>query len=307
MKNLRNKLTSIAGLFFSTMLFVSCQKEALVPTTIEDYNASTTNIAPYSSMNTTSASTLPATTTAPAFNLSLNWNNYPNGLYTYQNAVTDFKNVIFWEGQSRTKIYGSKMYATLLKNSLAGQGGVIANMDVPDASEYQMTFDMMFDQNFDFSWGGKVGFGFMIGNGYSGGANATDGNGASIRLMWNKTTSAGRTFLKPYMYHKDQPGTWGDDKGKSFPATGSIAKGVWYKVQMYVKSNTGSNSNGHVRILINGVTLIDQPMRWTTNDSKRLINKISFETFRGGAETYWQSPTDGYIYFDNLNVQALAN
>ena len=47
---------------------------------------------------------------------------------------------------------------------------------------------------------------------------------------------------------------------------------------MYVKSNTGNNANGHVQIKINGETVIDQSIRWTTNDSKRLINNLSFHT-----------------------------
>jgi hypothetical protein len=47
---------------------------------------------------------------------------------------------------------------------------------------------------------------------------------------------------------------------------------------MYIKSNTGSNTDGHVQIKINDETMIDQDMRWTTNDSKRFINRMSFDT-----------------------------
>ncbi len=47
---------------------------------------------------------------------------------------------------------------------------------------------------------------------------------------------------------------------------------------MYIKSNTGNNTDGHVQMKINGATLIDQDMRWTTNDSKRFINNLSFHT-----------------------------
>lgn len=48
---------------------------------------------------------------------------------------------------------------------------------------------------------------------------------------------------------------------------------------MYVKSNTGSNADGRVQLKINGETVIDQNIRWTTNDSKRFINNLSFHTF----------------------------
>jgi hypothetical protein len=60
--------------------------------------------------------------------------------------------------------------------------------------------------------------------------------------------------------------------------SGSIEKGKWYKVHMYVKSNTSNNANGHVQLKINGEAVIDQSIRWTTNDSKRLINNLSFHT-----------------------------
>lgn len=75
---------------------------------------------------------------------------------------------------------------------------------------------------------------------------------------------------------------------------------------MYVKSNTGSNQNGWVQIKINDTPLLDQAIRWTTNDSQRLINKLSFNTFRGGNGTQWESPNTDYIYFDNLVVNKIA-
>ena len=47
---------------------------------------------------------------------------------------------------------------------------------------------------------------------------------------------------------------------------------------MDIKSNTGSNYDGHAQIKINDQVVIDQDMRWTTNDSKRFINNLSFHT-----------------------------
>ena len=60
--------------------------------------------------------------------------------------------------------------------------------------------------------------------------------------------------------------------------SGSIEKTKLYRVHLYVKSNTGTNANGHVQIKINGTTLIDQSIRWTINDSERLINNLSSHT-----------------------------
>ncbi|WP_207896564.1 polysaccharide lyase, partial [Flaviaesturariibacter flavus] len=148
-------------------------------------------------------------------------------------------------------------------------------------------------------------FGLLVGDGNTGGDPGWDGLGGSIRLGWEKN-AAGNIVLRPDVYYKDQPGSFGNNFGKQFPATGSLQKGTWYKVTMVVKSNTGSNTDGSVQLLINGTTVLDQAIRWTTNDAKRLVNTICFETFRGGAETYWQSSTNGDIYFDNLKLVQLA-
>ncbi|RYY84991.1 MAG: hypothetical protein EOO15_18090 [Chitinophagaceae bacterium] len=195
---------------------------------------------------------------------------------------------------------------TMMANSLTS-GGVLSRTNVTPGSEYELSFAMQFGTNFDFSWGGKVGYGFFIGEGNTGGDAAWDGNGGSVRLMWEKKTSTSPVVLIPYVYYKDQPGTYGHDFGKKFPTNGTaIQKGVWYNVKMYVKSNTGSNTNGRVRVEINGTTILDQAIRWTTNDLKRLVNTVCFETFRGGGESYWQSSTNGDIYFDNVSVKQLA-
>ena len=74
---------------------------------------------------------------------------------------------------------------------------------------------------------------------------------------------------------------------------------------MYIKSNTGSSTNGHAQILINGTPILDTDIRWTTNDSKRLIKELTFHTFRGGSQDYWKTSTQDYIYYDNLVVNKI--
>jgi hypothetical protein len=243
--------------------------------------------------------------TPPVESIADRWKNRPNGPYTFAQAIEDFKNTISGWESSRMHIVDGKLQTTLLKNIVGPAGGLVSWINVEDSDEYELSFDMKFDENFDFSQGGKVGFGFLIGEGNTGGVSGASGNGGSVRLMWYKNNASSPVILRPYVYHKDQPSQYGDDFGKVFPASGNLQKGTWYKVKMYVKSNTDSNTDGHVRITIDGNTLIDQAIRFTTNDAKRLINRITFETFRGGAESSWQSHTDGYIYFDNVSWKAL--
>jgi len=237
---------------------------------------------------------------------SANWDDYTHGqTYTRSMAESDFGNVSSWVN-SRAMISNDDLRITLLKNALSGAGGVIANIDVSDGSAYEMDYDIRFHSQFDWSRGGKVGFGFSVGDGNTGGDPGWDGNGGSLRLMWYRT-DAGRVFFQPYIYYRDQPGKYGDTFGKSYPATGSINRGQTYHVHMYIKSNTGSNTNGHVQIVIDGTVVLDRDIRWTTNDSKRLIRNVTFHTFRGGSQSYWESSTDGYIYYDNLWVHKISN
>jgi hypothetical protein len=235
---------------------------------------------------------------------SVNWNNYADGVYTSSQAAADFGNISGWN-DTRTWISGGTSRIKLLANALSGAGGVIANIDISDGSAYELDYDVRFHSQFDFSRGGKIGFGFLVGDGNTGGDPGWDGNGGSLRLMWYQT-DAGRVFFQPYVYYKDQPGEYGDSFGKSYPSSGSLSKGVWYHVHVYIKSNTGSNTDGRAQIIINGTTVLNQAIRWTTNDSKRLIRNLSWHTFRGGSQTYWQSSTDGYIYYDNLSVHKIS-
>ena len=242
---------------------------------------------------------------------SVNWNSHPaNATYTSTQATSDFGNVTGWNN-SRAYIStggqsGNGARVTLLPNALSGAGGMITDVDISDGTEYEMDYDVKFHSQFTWSRGGKVGFGFKIGDGNTGCDPATDGNGGSLRLMWYSPNSdPNRVFFQPYVYHRDQAGTCGDTYTTRYPSSGALQKGVWYHVHMYIKSNTGSSTNGRAQILINGTPILDVSIRWTTNDAKRLIRNLTFHTFRGGSDSYWQASTTDYIYYDNLVVNKI--
>ncbi|RZJ92738.1 MAG: hypothetical protein EOO20_00515 [Chryseobacterium sp.] len=227
----------------------------------------------------------------------------PDGIYSYAAASGDFgmANLTGWN-ESRAYISGGWARATLAPNAVSN--GLIAGADISDGSAYEATFKVRFHSQFDWSRGGKVGFGFLIGEGNTGCDIPTDGNGGSLRLMWYNTGS--RVFFQPYVYHRDMAGPCGDTFGKSYPSTGSIQKGSSYTVHLYAKSNTGSSKNGWVQVLINGTSVLDQSIRWTTNDAQRLINRLSFHNFRGGKDVaVWGSSQTSYIYFDDLVVNKI--
>jgi hypothetical protein len=236
----------------------------------------------------------------------INWDSHAHDAYTLEEAVSDFGNIRY--GWQEEKLFNSSgtCRIKLLKNLLSADCGVVSKIAVVPGSEYELQFDVKFHSAFDWSRGGKVGFGFSIGDSFSGCNPAWSGDGGTFRVIWSKDNS-GDVHFQPYVYYKDQPDSCGNKFGKKYPATGSLVRGHWYTVKLYVKSNTGAQTNGRIKLTIDDTTVLNQSIRWTTNDNKRLINSIYLSTFRGGSEPNWQSNTDGYIYFDNLSWSKLAD
>ena len=248
---------------------------------------------------------------------NIDWNNKTNGAtYTSSQANGDFGNVSGWNDSrayttnGKDGTVGSRV--TLLPGQLSGAGGLVANSVIQAGAAYEMDYDVKFHSQFNWSRGGKIGFGFGIGEHNTGGDAAWDGNGGTLRLMWySPDSNSGRVYFQPYLYYKDMNGgpssgnNFGDTFGKTYPTTGALVKGQWYHVHLYIKSNTGSNTDGHVQIVIDGNIILDQNIRWTTNDSKRMIDQLTFHTFRGGSQSYWTANTTDYIYYDNLKVHRI--
>jgi hypothetical protein len=270
---------------------ISCKKEVVG-------SIDTEPAAPVPVTNAMSAATTPNTRLNSSW--SLNWNNYADGIYTGANASTDFGNASGWT-DPRAWISAGTLRVRLQPKALSSDCGIVSNIEVVPGAAYEVDYYVRFHSQFDWGRGGKLGFGFLVGNGNTGGIPAWDGNGGSMRLIWYQT-STGRVVFQPYLYYKDQPGQFGDNLDASYPASGTLEKAKWYHVQMYIKSNTGSETNGRARIVINGTVLLDKYIRWTTNDSKRLVRSISFHTFRGGNTPDFESSSLGYIYYDNLKV-----
>jgi len=231
----------------------------------------------------------------------------PDGTYTKAQAESDLGVPITMTWQN-TDIYNNQVRVRIPANSLSK--GNIVNIDVADGTEYEISFKVRFGPNFDWSRGGKVGFGLHIGNGYTGCNKADSGLGGTARLMWYNPTGTKTnhvttgTYFRPYVYYKDMPDDCGNDFGKR---SKELKTDTWYTVKIKVKSNTGTNTDGFVYYEIDGQTLLSQAIRWTTNDDYRKIKYITFHTFRGGSQEYWEATTDGLIYYDDLVFTRIAN
>lgn len=215
----------------------------------------------------------------PYYTHAVNW-TAPDQLYGFQQANTDFKNCIYFNSYGST-LEDSTLAVTFAPLVVGPSGGTMSKFKLPESLSYSVAFDVKFDKDFYFGAGGKVGFGFLVGPGYTGGE--TGPTGGSVRIMWENS------FLKPYIYHPRQLGTWGDDFGKKAP----IVAGQWYNVKITVTPTT-------IKIEINGAVLLNQAIQF--ND---VVKYLCFENFRGGADSYWQSLKADKVYFDNVVINQL--
>lgn len=210
------------------------------------------------------------------------------------------------EGSTTAKGTAGARTITLQTNTLSCPGGLCTSYGVWSTGVYTVWFQMKFNNGFYWSRGGKCGYGILIGDQNTGGDAAWDGNGGSARFMWycpngSNTAKGSGAYLQPYVYYRDQPGQYGNDFGKKY----YIQEGVTYNCQISVKLNTGSNTDGYVKYYVNGTEILNEKIRWVTNDSKRNVNAVSLHTFRGGSQDYWTAPVTSSIYYPSASWDAL--
>lgn len=235
---------------------------------------------------------------------SVDFDRWPYGRYSSEAASADFGDVSGWDAD-RTIISGGRLRGELEPEKIGGAGGTLARINVVRGTEYEMQYTVNFHSQFQWSRGGKLGWGFGLGNG-AGGCTKADGDGASLRLMWYTDDNA-RTYFRPYLYYAAMPGRCGDSFGLRYPSMEeSLKVSTNYVIYMYVRSNTGHNKDGWAVIKVNGVTLLDTPVQWTDNNAKRSITNLVFHNYRGGSQDYWASDRVGYIYYDNFSVKRFA-
>ncbi len=235
----------------------------------------------------------------------ITFDNYANGIYSSGMAHSDFygTNVSSWK-ESRAEIVDKALRVKLMPGDV--NQGFYPQFDIVDGTSYEVTFDVKFAKGFDWSLGGKLGVGFGIGDVIAGG-NATNGNGGSARIMWNKT-STGKVIFKPYLYYEGMPDQYGTNVVSSafYPQSGSLVEDTWYTIKMRVKSNTDFKANGSIQVKINGLEILNSStINWGDNTggkNKGWIKTLMFQTFRGGQGTDWESKVDSYIIYDNIKV-----
>jgi hypothetical protein len=197
----------------------------------------------------------------------------------------------------------------------AGSGnGMECRLDVTDNAKYELTFDTRFETGFDFAKGGKIGFGFAVGEGVTGGRNTeatVDNLGGSFRVMWR--TANGVSYFHPYVYYKDMSGQFGTDFESS--RYNNLAANTWYRIRLTIKVNTsGTKKDGYgkMEVSANGGTNYTKvweksDIRWSgaTTAASLVVKTFYFSTFRGGSDSTWDGSSAKSIFFDNLSWKTI--
>ena len=167
--------------------------------------------------------------------------------------------------------------------------------------EYTLSYDVKFDEDFQFVKGGKL-------HGLGPDAPITGG-----RAMQPAGWSARVTFkegghVRSYLYCQNKDGRYGTGK---YNQKFRFEKERYYSVSLHVRLNGAADArDGFADIYINGERVIqhDDVQFRAATEQKSLISTFLFSTFHGGNKPRWAprdfrgNYQDVHAYFDNLAV-----
>ena len=162
-----------------------------------------------------------------------------------------------------------------------------------------LSFDVCFDEEFQWTHGGKL-HGLAPKYPVTGGGKRR-AKGWSARMLFKE---AGR--VAAYLYDQDETAKWGIGRATRYPV---FEAGQWHHVVLQVRLNSPGEADGFALIRID-----DREVMRTENVAFRgedgpetRIQNFLFSTFHGGNGPKWTpvrngKPTTVYAYFDNFLV-----
>lgn len=177
--------------------------------------------------------------------------------------------------------------------------------------EAMLKFDVYFDPKFQWVKGGKLGFGFFMGEvGASGGKH--DDDAGSFRVMWRKEGAAEAyvyvpTNVEQLPDYDRLPGlVRNKDYGDSvFRGFASFETGKWMTVCLRAKLNTPGKADGLLSISLDGKSETYKKMNWR-KDSSIQISGIVGASFFGGSGKDWCTPIATYVLHRNIVLQTFV-
>jgi hypothetical protein len=185
---------------------------------------------------------------------------------------------------------------TVHRETAAPLGGTqfYAKLGIAPQDGLRLSYYVRFSENFDFVKGGKLP-GLYGGTGNNGGDIPDGEDGFSTRFMWR---SGGEGEVYAYLPTSREHGT-------------SIGRGdwsfrpqTWYRLEQEVTLNQPGQSNGRLRVWVEGQLVLDRTDLSFRSTEDLKIEGILFSTFFGGSDRTWATPEDVYADFAEFVVTA---
>lgn len=171
-----------------------------------------------------------------------------------------------------------------------------------------VTYELAFDQNFDWVKGGKLpGLrGGLNSTGCSGGNKADGLDCFSSRLMWRKN-GAGEVYAyipTPNNFCSEKDITCNSDFGISIDRGAfGFTNGQWVRVTMIVRLNDPPNvANGYIGLYYNDLQAISQSDLQIRASDAVAANGLYLSTFFGGSDASWATPVTTHTYYRNIRL-----
>lgn len=227
-----------------------------------------------------------------------------------------------WTNDDRSRVVDGSLQVTCVPRRhgmQSGSGFFSQSQRMFPCDEATVSYEVFFPDSFTWVKGGKVGFGFGLGDGdeYASGADWENRCG-SVRTMWREGGQAiGYLYLPKEGLSRDGVIR---AQSKAFQASceGSLGKpaGIdvffknraglsftkgWNSVSVHVKLNAPGKNDGVYRLTVNGVTRELTDVKYRNNGSIH-INGVIFSTFFGGSSGEWACTTPQRISFRRVQV-----
>lgn len=179
-------------------------------------------------------------------------------------------------------------------NPQAPEGGVGIKSRFPESvKEGCLTYEVRFDDGFDFAQGGKLPG--LYGGKHNAGCSSDTASGFSARSMWGRD---GVWFLYPYFADRTTQCGGVLGAGRVF-----FAPGRWYRVAQYMRLNAAGQSNGLIDMWIDGEPVLHIGNAEIRGDNKLRIEGVMVESFFGGHDPSRASPADQSARFRNFTFR----
>ncbi|SAM04731.1 hypothetical protein [Absidia glauca] len=239
-----------------------------------------------------------------------NWKKASNQFYGSEDVSFVADPITSTSSTSALRVlYAAGSYApTGSKSSMGSVGGTEFFSSPFGNQSYDsvlLRYDLAFDSSFQWVQGGKLPgiFGGPPGSGCSGGNAASGSNCFSVRLMWRQN-GAGEAYA--YIPHSDdlckQSSVMCNDQyGTSFSrGILNFQQNKWTTMEIYVKVNNASSSNGILKVWQDGNVVVNQDQLKYRTSNAVAASSLFFSTFFGGGDPSYATLDDTYTYYKNI-------